>query len=213
MSKKKYKIEIPTGAEKVLLHTCCAPCASAIVEWMTNNEVKPILYYSNSNIYPREEYEKRKRECIRMADELGIEFAEGHYDHEDWREKIKGLEKEPERGKRCQECFRIRLEDALDYADKHDIRQVTTALASSRWKSLEQVGQAGCAAAEGHNADYWDQNWRKGGLQDRRNALTKEFNFYNQQYCGCEFSLAERKKYEAAKLKEEHKEADVNQDV
>lgn len=193
---KKFKIEVPEGAEKVLLHTCCAPCSSAIVEWMMNNQVKPVLYYSNSNIYPRDEYEKRKRECIRMAEELGIEFAEGQYDHEGWRKRVRGMEKEPERGIRCQECFRIRLEDALDYADKHNISQVTTALASSRWKSLEQVAEAGFAAAEGHNAGFWDQNWRKGGLQDRRNALTRQFNFYNQQYCGCEFSLAERKRYE-----------------
>ena len=188
--KKKYEIEIPDGADRVLLHACCAPCSTAIVEWMMAHGVRPTIYYFNPNIYPLEEYNIRKEESKRHADSLGLDWIDGDYDHEAWRRGVVGLEHEPERGRRCSQCFYIRLLAAARMTAQLVLRYFTTTLASSRWKSIEQVSEAGLRAqAEVPGTVFWAQNWRKGGLQDRRNALLKEYNFYNQLYCGCEFSM------------------------
>ena len=188
--KKKYEIEIPDGADRVLLHACCAPCSTAIVEWMMAHGVRPTIYYFNPNIYPLEEYNIRKEESKRHAESLGLDWIDGDYDHEAWRRGVVGLEHEPERGRRCSQCFYIRLLAAARMTAQLGLRYFTTTLASSRWKSIEQVSEAGLSAqAEVPGTVFWAQNWRKGGLQDRRNALLKEYNFYNQLYCGCEFSM------------------------
>lgn len=188
--KKKYEIEIPDGADRVLPHACCAPCSTAIVEWMMAHGVRPTIYYFNPNIYPLEEYNIRKEESKRHADSLGLDWIDGDYDHEAWRRGVVGLEHEPERGRRCSQCFYIRLLAAARMTAQLGLRYFTTTLASSRWKSIEQVSEAGLRAqAEVPGTVFWAQNWRKGGLQDRRNALLKEYNFYNQLYCGCEFSM------------------------
>ncbi len=185
-------VEAPGGERRVLLHTCCAPCSSAIVECLMHNGIEPVIYYFNPNIWPREEYEKRKGECTRYARSLGLEIVDADYDHEAWLCAVKGLEGEPERGARCAECFALRLDRAAEYAAAHGLRVLTTTLASSRWKSIDQINAAGRAAADRHGIVWWDQNWRRGGLQERRNAIIKELNFYNQTYCGCEFSLGNR---------------------
>ena len=111
------------------------------------------------------------------------------YDHNAWEGCAAGLENEPERGGRCLQCFKFRLLRAAEYASAHGFEVLTTTLASSRWKSLDQVNEAGrwaCAQVQG--VTWWDQNWRKGGLQERRNQIIKEEDFYNQLYCGCEYS-------------------------
>ena len=182
--------------KKVLLHCCCAPCSSAILEWMLQNDVVPVIYYCNPNIYPLEEYEIRKNEITRYAQQLGIEIIEDEYDHGQWLEQVRGLEQEPERGGRCLVCFKMRLLRAARKAAELGIDEFTTTLASSRWKSLEQITEAGEWAARQVNQNgeapiqvHFDaRNWRKGGLQQRRNELLKQNGFYNQLYCGCEFS-------------------------
>ena len=182
-------IEVPGGATKVLLHACCAPCSSAIVECLMKNGIRPVIFYSNSNIYPFEEYGHRLNECLRYAKKWGLEIMEDQYDHDAWESCAAGLENEPERGGRCLKCFKFRLLRAAEYASAHGFEVLTTTLASSRWKSLDQVNEAGrwaCAQVQG--VTWWDQNWRKGGLQERRNQIIKEENFYNQLYCGCEYS-------------------------
>lgn len=191
------KPEIPLGAERVLLHTCCAPCSSAIIEYLLSKEVQPVIYYCNPNIYPYEEYLLRKNECTRYAESLGLEIVDADYDHEVWLKSIAGMEQEPERGGRCLRCFKLRLMRSAEYALSRGIRVVTTTLASSRWKSLDQINEAGNWACDQINIGvpedeqiiWWDRNWRKGGLQERRNQLIKELGFYNQQWCGCEFSV------------------------
>ncbi|MBR2149877.1 MAG: epoxyqueuosine reductase QueH [Prevotella sp.] len=187
---KQPAIIIPEGCQEVLLHACCAPCSSAIVEWLVQHRVKPTVFYFNPNIFPREEYEIRKQESKRHAESLGIQWVDGDYDHEEWRCGIRGLEDEPERGSRCEQCFTLRLTETARKAQELGILYFATTLASSRWKSLEQIERAGHRAelmVEG--VTFWAQNWRKGGLQERRNQLLKEYQFYNQQYCGCEFSI------------------------
>ena len=197
---KQNVIQAPMGETVVLLHTCCAPCSSAIIEAMVNSGITPVIYYCNPNIYPAEEYEIRKNECSRYAASLGLEIVDADYDHEYWLSQMKGLENEPERGGRCLKCFKLRLLRTAEYARKRGIKVITSTLASSRWKSLEQINEAGrwacgqvaLAAEESRSDDcpvYWEQNWRKGGLQERRLQIIKEYDFYNQLYCGCEFSM------------------------
>ncbi len=227
MSRKKDLFEAPFGETKVLLHTCCAPCSSAIIEHLLKHGITPVIYYCNPNIYPHEEYEIRKNECTRYAQSLGLEIVDADYDHDHWLETVKGLESEPERGGRCLKCFKLRLLRTAEYAAAHGFRVITTTLASSRWKSLDQINEAGRWACErinimtsgklsvspdtlsdshelsGKSEDYpdrempsdgadviwWGHNWKKGGLQERRLQIIKEYNFYNQLYCGCEFSM------------------------
>ena len=186
---KKAAIVVPEGCHEVLLHACCAPCSSAIVEWLLRHDIKPTIFYYNPNIYPREEYEIRKQESKRHAESLGIKWIDGDYNHETWRQDVCGLEGEPERGRRCEQCFMLRLTEAARKAKELGLQYFATTLASSRWKSLEQIERAGHLAEQAvEGTTFWAQNWRKGGLYERRNQLLKEFDFYNQQYCGCEFS-------------------------
>ena len=199
--KKQNVIQAPMGEKTVLLHTCCAPCSSAIIEAMLQNGITPIIYYCNPNIYPQDEYEIRKNECTRYAESLGLEIIDADYDHDNWLVEMKGLESEPERGGRCLKCFKLRLLRTAQYARERGIKVITTTLASSRWKSLDQINEAGQWAVAAIRQEektippvdaqviWWDQNWRKGGLQERRNQILKEYDFYNQLYCGCEFSM------------------------
>lgn len=202
---KQPAIQKPGGLSDVLLHACCAPCSSAIVEWMLANGVRPVIYYFNPNIWPREEYEIRKNESKRHAESLGLTWIDGDYHHEVWLKSVCGLEHEPECGRRCEQCFKLRMTAAARKAQELGIQYFTTTLASSRWKSLEQIDQAGLTAQEIVKSEtdasslasqpsplYWAQNWRKGGLYERRNQLLKEYDFYNQQYCGCEFSRRDK---------------------
>lgn len=187
---KKFTLLTPDGSHRVLLHTCCAPCSSAIIEIMMQHGIEPVVYYCNPNIYPKDEYLIRKNECSRYAQSLGLEIIDADYNHEAWLERMKGMENEPERGARCLNCFKMRLLDTARYAAEHGFTVITTTLASSRWKSLEQINEAGrWATSHFPGVIFWEQNWRKGGLQERRLAIIKEYNFYNQQYCGCEFSM------------------------
>ena len=242
MKKVKDVIQAPMGETTVLLHTCCAPCSSAIIEAMMKNGITPVIHYCNPNIYPQEEYEIRKNECTRYAQSLGLEIVDADYDHDNWLETMRGLENEPERGGRCLKCFKLRLLRTAEYAAGRGIKVITTTLASSRWKSLDQINEAGLWACNelqrrfsaapfasarcsenieaatvpdpnssewsvcphgavgdsrlgvnpvppDNTVVWWNQNWRKGGLQERRLQIIKEYDFYNQLYCGCEFSM------------------------
>ena len=182
--------QIPEG--KILVHSCCAPCSGAILEYLVQHGVRPAVFFSNSNIFPGAECDKRYGEILRYARLLGLEIVGDTYDHAAWRCAVLGLEREPERGARCLECFRFRLERAARYACEHGFDVLTTTLASSRWKDLLQVDEAGqwaCSLFPG--VRWWGRNWRKGGLQQRRGEVILEQGFYNQNYCGCEFSFRE----------------------
>lgn len=182
-------IEMPEGCSRVLLHCCCAPCSGAIVEAMVRSGIKPVLFYSNSNICTAGEYDKRLQEVLRYASLFGLEVVNDEYSHSEWLEAVRGFEDAPERGPRCLRCFTFRLMRAARYARSNGFDCLTTTLASSRWKSLEQVdeaGQAACATVQG--VHWWGRSWRKEGLQPRRSEIVAEQGFYNQSYCGCEFS-------------------------
>lgn len=191
--------------KEVLLHCCCAPCSSAIIEWMLAHDVRPVLYYCNPNIFPEEEYYIRKNELTRYAQQLGLCVIDEDYDHADWLSWVKGFEAEPERGGRCLMCFKYRLLRSAKKCRELGLSEFTTTLASSRWKRQDQIDEAGLWAAEQVNSAHTGEdssglavnprvsfdtrNWRKGGLQERRNELLRINGFYNQQYCGCEFSF------------------------
>ncbi len=188
--KSKITLNVPGDCKDVLLHCCCAPCSSAIVECMLYNNIRPTLYFCNPNIYPMDEYLRRKDECERHAHLLGLDVVDADYDHDAWVDAMRGFEQEPERGARCLRCFTTRLRATAQYAVRHGFSVITTTLASSRWKSLEQINAAGrMAVADFPTVCYWEQNWRKGGLQERRRELIAEYAFYNQNYCGCEYSM------------------------
>ncbi len=188
--KPQPTLQVPNEATRVLLHTCCAPCSSAIIECLMQHGVRPTIFYCNPNIYPDTEYEIRKNECTRYCQSLGLDFIDADHDHQAWLNEMRGLEHEPERGPRCLKCFTLRLAETARYASRHGFSVITTTLASSRWKSLEQINLAGqTATAPYPDVTFWEHNWRKGGLSERRLAIIKEYNFYNQRYCGCEFSM------------------------
>ena len=128
MKKKGYEVIVPGGAHEVLLHTCCAPCSSAIIECMLQHDIRPTIYYCNPNIYPLEEYNIRKNECTRYAQSLGLDIVDADYDHGAWLACVKGLEQEPERGGRCLKCFKMRLRDTARYASEHGFSVITTTL-------------------------------------------------------------------------------------
>lgn len=178
------------SVEKILLHTCCAPCSAAVVEWLILNDYQPTLYFFNPNIFPEKEYEIRKGELVRHAHKFSLAVIDDDYNHNQWLEAINGYENEPERGRRCSLCFKYRMLATAKTAHQLQIPLFATTLASSRWKNIEQIDEAGItAAALFDNLSFFDKNWRKGGLSQRRNQLLQENNFYNQKYCGCEFSI------------------------
>ena len=196
---KQSPIVIPEGGKEVLLHACCAPCSSAILEWLLANGVRPTIFYYNPNIWPREEYEIRKNESKRHAEGLGIRWIDGDYDHEEWRNEVSRCEvqgtrcedydytSEPERGRRCEQCFTLRLTAA---ARKEQIERAGRRAEQIVNESIQKALGSAASPSEEPSllCTFWAQNWRKGGLQERRNQLLKEYGFYNQQYCGCEFS-------------------------
>ena len=165
--KKMFVPEPPEGCdlskERILLHCCCAPCSTAIIEWMVGAGLRPGIFFSNSNIVPFREYSIRRDELIRYAAAHGLETIDDEYDHAAWLAFVRRLETSPvaepvvrqvqgsviriadmpERGPRCLECFKFRLLRAARYAVANGYTLLTTTLASSRWKDLEQVDTAG----------------------------------------------------------------------
>lgn len=190
MSISHLKDALPPFKMGILLHTCCAPCSAAIIEKIISLGTKPVIFYFNPNIFPVSEYEKRKVEVKKICDELGLRQIDGDYNRKRWLERVKNMEHLPERGARCLECFKFRMEESARTAHENGLEVFTSSLASSRWKSLEQIFEAGELAEKLFpNLNFWAQNWRKDGLSERRAEILKEKNFYNQTYCGCEFSV------------------------
>ncbi len=148
-----------------------------------------ILFY-NPNIHPRSEYEIRKNENKRFAEQLKVEFVDCDYNRKDWFAEVLGLEWEPERGLRCSHCFDMRFVFSAKYAAHFGFQQFTSSLGISRWKDMEQINNCGRrAAANFPNLSYWSYNWRKGGGSSRMIEISKQENFYQQEYCGCVYSL------------------------
>ena len=189
----KTDLKLPSPYKSIVLHSCCAPCSTAVLECLIQNNIKPVVFFYNPNIHPLDEYIKRRDEWLHLCNLLKLQTIIGDYDKDNWFDKTRGFECEPERGKRCDICFKMRLKETAKVAVILNIGLFTTTLCTSRWKSKPQVDNAGYAAAkEVEGSAYWDFDWRKGGLIARRSDLVREIGFYNQLYCGCVYSLKQR---------------------
>ena len=162
------------------------------MEQLCNANIDYTVFFYNPNIHPKREYELRKNENIAFAKKHGVPFIDADYDSDEWFARAKGLEFEPERGKRCTMCFDMRLERTALFAHENGFAVFATSLGISRWKDLNQVNTCGKNAAS-HYSDliFWDNNWRKGGGSQRMIEISKAEEFYQQEYCGCIYSLRE----------------------
>ena len=193
---KRPKLETPNGESSLLLHSCCAPCAGEVMEAVAASDIDTIVYFYNPNIHPIEEYELRKEENKRYCETLDIRFIDADYDKDNWFDRIKGLEDEPERGKRCTKCFDMRFERSALFAHENNFYLYATTLGISRWKDLDQVNNSGLRAANRYdNLTFWDFNWRKQGGSSRMIEISKREEFYQQEYCGCVYSLRDTNKW------------------
>ena len=196
-------LEPPGGHKKVLLHSCCAPCSGEVLEAITASGIDTTIYFYNPNIHPREEYELRKSENIRFAEKEGIPFIDADYDTDNWFARAKGLEWEPEKGARCTMCFDMRFDRTALHAHENGFSVITSCLGISRWKDMEQINASGNRAASKYpDLTYWTFNWRKGGGAQRMLEISKRENFYQQEYCGCIYSLRDSNKWRTSNGRE-----------
>lgn len=193
---QRPQLKMPNGAKRLLMHSCCAPCAGEIMEAVAASDIDTTIFFYNPNIHPKEEYEIRKNENIRFAEKLGFDFVDADYDKENWFERIKGLEDEPERGERCTVCFDMRFERSALFAYENGFDVFATTLGISRWKDLNQINNSGLRAAKRYNSlTFWDYNWRKQGGSSRMLEISKNEQFYKQEYCGCVYSLRDTNRW------------------
>ncbi len=184
------QLVLPNEAEKLLLHSCCAPCSGEVMEALLFSKIDFTIFFYNPNIHPRQEYEIRKKENLIFAEKHAIPFIDADYDKDNWFSRVKGLEWEPERGKRCTACFDMRFERTALYAYEHGFPVISSSLGISRWKDMQQINAAGQRAAGRYpQLEYWTYNWRKEGGAERMYAIAKREAFYKQEYCGCVYSL------------------------
>ena len=196
-------LKMPGGDKKLLLHSCCAPCAGEIMEALAISEIKTTVFFYNPNIHPKEEYEIRKDENKRFCEKLDFDFIDADYDKDNWFERVKGLEDEPERGARCIQCFDMRFERSALYAHEKGFKVYATTLGISRWKDIKQIDTSGIKAAEKYQeVTYWDFNWRKQGGSSRMIEISKREEFYQQEYCGCVYSLRDTNRWRQTKNKD-----------
>ncbi len=192
---ERVKLPVPGNADKVLLHSCCAPCSGEVMEAMVASGLNITIYFYNPNIHPREEYELRKQENIRFAEKMNIPFIDADYDSDNWFARVKGMEWEQEKGKRCTECFDMRFERTALSAPEHGFTLCVSCRGISRWTDMNQINDCGYrAAARYEGLQYWDYNWRKGGGAERMIDISKREHFYQQEYCGCIYSLRDTNK-------------------
>ncbi len=171
--------------EKMLLLSCCAPCSAGVIQTLAQAGKNFAVLFFNPNIRPADEYIKRRDENKRVCDLYRVPFIELEYDTCAWDKVTAGLENEPERGKRCDKCFELRLMRAAQYAKENGYTTFSSVLGISRYKDFDQVNRAASTAADTHGIPYDFTNWRRNGGEQLRAALVKELGLYNQRYCGC----------------------------
>ncbi len=193
-------LTLPNNGKRLLLHSCCAPCAVELMEALLASNIQYTIFFYNPNIHPHKEYVIRKNENIRFAEKHNIPFIDGDYDREQWFARTEGLEDEPERGHRCTVCFDMRFERSALYAHQHGFDTFTSSLGISRWKNMQQINACGIRAAERFSGlHYWTYNWRKDGGSQRMITLSKREEFYQQEYCGCVYSLRDTNRWRMEK--------------
>lgn len=199
----RERLSLPNDAKRLLLHSCCAPCSGEVMEALLASNIEYTIFFYNPNIHPRKEYEIRKKENIRFAEENNVPFIDGDYDTENWFTRIKGFENEPERGYRCTLCFDMRFERSALYAYENGFSIFTSSLGISRWKDFNQINDSGKrAAARYPKMTYWTYNWRKQGGSQRMIEISKREKFYQQEYCGCVYSLRDTNQWRTSNGRE-----------
>jgi len=200
---QRQPLPLPGGHNKVLLHSCCAPCSGEVMEAMLASGIDYTIYFYNPNIHPLKEYELRKEENIRFAEKFGVPFVDADYDRDNWFERARGLEWSPERGERCTMCFDMRFERTALYAHENGFPVMTSCLGISRWKDMKQINSCGVRAAAAYpDLLYWEFNWRKGGGSSRMIEISKRESFYQQEYCGCVYSLRDTNRHRISQGRE-----------
>jgi epoxyqueuosine reductase len=196
MDALRPKLTLPGGKDRLLMHSCCAPCSGELMEAFVESGIEYTIFFYNPNIHPAAEYELRKQENIRFAEAHGVPFIDADYDTDNWFARAKGMEHEPERGVRCTMCFDMRFERTALFASEHGFPVITSSLGISRWKNMAQINDCGHRAAAPYDGlVYWDYNWRKGGGSQRMIEISKREQFYQQEYCGCIYSLRDTNRH------------------
>lgn len=198
MQKINYQLETDKiiknldGRKKLLMHSCCAPCSSYCLEYLSEYFDITVFYY-NPNIYPPEEYEFRACEQKRFIESFPfagkVEFIEQGYDSDKFYEAVKGLENEPEGGKRCHVCYRLRLSETALLAKKLGFDYFTTTLSISPHKNSQILNEIGAEIAEKTGVSYLFSDFKKRGGFKRSTEISAEYGIYRQNYCGCIFSM------------------------
>lgn len=181
----------------LLLHSCCAPCSSYVLEYLSQY-FQIILFYYNPNISPESEYRYRVAELQRLVKEMPLDSAvqmiEGEYDPNVFLNAVKGMETEPEGGERCKICYRLRLEEAARMAQELGCEYVTTTLSISPMKNASALNQIGGELADAYGVKYLYSDFKKRNGYKRSIELSAQYQLYRQDYCGCVFSKAERER-------------------
>ncbi|XVG95187.1 epoxyqueuosine reductase QueH [Eubacteriales bacterium KG127] len=197
------KLDKPT----VLLHSCCGPCSTSVIERLVP-DYNIVVYFYNPNIDDEGEYEKRKatqKEFINEYNQLNktcIAFVEGDYDREKFYFAVEGLEKEPEGGMRCPICFKLRLDKTADKAIEMGIAMFATTLTVSPHKNYRMISAIGREIARGKNLEFLDLDFKKKAGFQKSIEMSKEYDLYRQNYCGCSFAKAIQDK--AGKKRRDH---------
>ena len=190
----------------LLLHSCCAPCSSYCLEYLSSY-FKITVFYYNPNIYPPKEYEKRAREqqhfIERLPAKYPISFLEGAYDTERFYEMARGLEQVKEGGERCSRCYELRLRESAEMAKELGMDYFTTTLSISPLKNAEKLNEIGDALAREYGIAYLNSDFKKKNGYKRSVELSEEYGMYRQYYCGCVFSKRQRDEEIAAKAERE----------
>ena len=193
------KLERERQVPALLLHSCCAPCSSYVLEYLSRYFRITVFYY-NPNIYPESEYAMRTAEQQKLIREMHLKhpvsFQEGRYDRTEFFRAAEGLEDEKEGGPRCMKCYALRLEETARMAREGGFDYFTTTLSISPMKNAKKLNEIGQKTGEKYGVKYLVSDFKKKDGYKRSIELSREFGMYRQDYCGCEFSLAERQERE-----------------
>ncbi len=177
--------------EKLLLHCCCGPCA-AHPSKVLKDSFDVLAFFSNSNVEPKEEYQKRLDSFKKLCELTGLEYSVDEYDSDEWFETIKGLELEPERGKRCSICFEYRLKRAFEFAKKNGIKYITTTITVSPYKDSKMVFDVGKKLSQQYGVSFTALDFKKEDGFKKTKELAEKYSLYMQNYCGCVYSLRDK---------------------
>jgi epoxyqueuosine reductase len=172
---------------KLLFHVCCAPC-SGLISRQLQEKFAVTVFYDNSNIYPRAEFECRAQEAENFFQKEGVAFILTDWENEAWLKLIEGLENEPERGKRCQLCYHLRLKNTAEFAKENDFAYFTTSLIISPYKDKQTIFNLGQALAYEYGVKFLGEDFSADNGYLKAVEFSKQNNFYRQKYCGCLFS-------------------------